>query len=514
MTAGTELSMGRLMAELSRHGDRPALAWPGGELSYNDLLARSRRLADALRGLGLRPGQAVAFLLPNSDTIVTCYVACALSGFVGVPLGTRLKADDFVHQLADSSVLAVVFAEEFAETVSELRTRSPQVQHWIAAGACSRSSVAGAPLFEELLAAASDAPPDHTPAPRDPFCVMYTGGTTGASKAAVQTHQGWASCVLDTVEELGYEAGDRHVAVLPMTHAAWFTVAAMLHAGGLTHILPRWNAAEMLQLVQRERLTKLHVIPSLLGDLLAVPEIDTTELSSVQLLTLAGSPIPLEMYRRATALFGPIIGNIYGLTEAAGPVTYLMPRELDEKTLPSVGHVGRYCEVGIVDDDALLVEAGTVGEVVLRGPQVTPGYLNRPEENQKAFRDGWFFTGDLGYLDDSSFLFVIDRKKDMIKTGGLNVYPKEIEEVLYAQAGVREAAVVGVPHPRWIESVVAVVVVDPGQYGPTPDELESACRRLLAGYKVPKEIHLLESLPRTRFGKFDKVALRKAFSPS
>jgi acyl-CoA synthetase (AMP-forming)/AMP-acid ligase II len=505
-SGGVDLVMGRLMADIAVYGDRPALVFPDGQMSYAELSADSNRLANALTKLGLVPGDRFAFLLPNDERIVCCYLACAKSGVVGVPLGTRLTPDDLVHQLNDSGAVTVLYASEWESVMSDLRGRAPNVTCWISENGSERAE-----RYDALLRDAEDGAPGYEPQGDDPFCVMYTGGTTGVSKAAIQTQRGWAACVLDTVEQLGISSSDRHAVVLPMTHAAWFTVAAHLHAGATTHILPRWDPEAMLDLVQQERLTKLHMIPSLLGDLLALDP-SGLDLSHIGLITLAGSPIPAEMYRRARDVFGAVIGNIYGLTEASGPVTYLMPRDMADTRIHSAGRPGRYSEVLIADETGNPLKANAVGEVLLRGPQITPGYLNRPDENQNAFIGDYFCTGDIGYLDEEGFLFIIDRKKDMIKTGGLNVYPKEIEDVLYDNPGVLEAAVIGVPHPRWIEAVVAVVTLDDRPGSATPDDLEAACRRRLSGYKVPKSIYVLDALPRTLFGKFDKLALREKYS--
>jgi acyl-CoA synthetase (AMP-forming)/AMP-acid ligase II len=233
---------------------------------------------------------------------------------------------------------------------------------------------------------------------------MYTGGTTGPSKAAVQTQRAWAACLLDTVAQLHYRADDRHVVVLPMTHAAWFTLGAHLLVGAKTHIMSRWDPSALLGLVEREQLTTLHMIPTLLTDLLANPNLAECDLSS---------------------------------------------------------------------------EGGKLGEIALRGPQITSGYLNRPAETAEAFHGEWFRTGDVGYVGPDGFLYIVDRKKDMIKSGGFNVYPKEVEEVLYQHPAVREAAVVGVPDPKWMEAVVAAVVLEI-EAPVTSADLVAYCRERLA----------------------------------
>ncbi|HZO07204.1 MAG TPA: AMP-binding protein, partial [Solirubrobacterales bacterium] len=428
MTRHAPIAIGQMIADQARFGERTALVAGGRRLTYAELLERAERLAAGLRELGVEPGQRFAFLLPNGFEIVTAYYGCALSGIVGVPLATRLTDEDLVHQLADSGAVAVLFDEQFASRVETVHDRAPGVRHWIGfaavPGAISPEGVLAGAAPESSLGGAVVDRLD------DPFCVMFTGGTTGVSKAAIQTQRAWGACIADTVEQLGIEAGDRHAVVLPMTHAAWFTAAAHLAVGAETHLLERWDPVALLELTEAVRLTKLHMMPTLLGDLLTALGERPTDVSSVGLLSLAGSPIPLDLYRRARAAFGEVIANIYGLTEAAGPVTYLVPAELNEDRLRSGGRTGRYVEIEIADEGAD-EEGHTVGEVRLRGPQLTPGYLNRSEETAAAYEGEWFCTGDIGYLDEDGFLFIVDRKKDMVKTGGFNVYPKEIEEVLY-----------------------------------------------------------------------------------
>jgi len=501
-----ELIMGRLMDRLSSFGDRPALVTSDESVTYEELDRDCNRFANALLALGLQAGDRFAFLLPNGRRIVSCYLACARAGIVGVPLATRTTHDDLVYQLQDSGAVALLYAAQWADTIAEIRSQVPGIRSFIC-----EEDVDGAVTYAELVRVAGDETPSADLSPADPFCIMYTGGTTGASKAAVQTHAGWAACILSTVEELDLAPSDRHVVVLPMTHAAWFTAAAHLCAGATTHLMERWDPHAVLELVERESLTTLHMIPTLLGDLVPAAQARAWNLASLRLLTLAGSPIPLEMYRQARESFGDIIGNIYGLTEAAGPVTYLLPRDMNDQRLRSGGRAGRYVEMAILDEAEESQEGFKVGEIGLRGPQITPGYLNRAEETRAAFRDGWFCTGDIGYVDGEGFLYILDRKKDMIKSGGFNVYPKEVEDVLYLHPDVVEAAAFGVPDEKWIEAVTAVVVLRSGSDCASGDVVRH-CRSHLAGYKVPKSVHLTDALPRTSFGKFDKKALQRRYS--
>ncbi len=493
--------MGRLMERLAARGDRTALVVGDRHVSYAELAETSDRLANALLALGIRPGERLAFAYPNGVEIVACYLACAKSGIVGVPLARRLTEEEAEFELRDSGAVAVVCPGEWASRMLAGRRDSlPALRRVI------RDDELGA-----LLAGASAAPPQVELAPEDPFCVMYTGGTTGTAKAAVQTQASWGACVETVAEVWGLTPEDRHVLVLPMTHVAWFTCAACLHAGARVTVMPEWDPDAVLRTAAEQRATTLNMIPTMLGDLLgAVERSGGADLSSLRLLTVAGSSMPLEMFHRARRAFGPIIGNIYGMTETSGPVTYLLPQDMREDTILSGGRPGKYVELAVLDGDDRPTDGTEPGEIGLRGPQITAGYLGRSDETADALRGGWFHTGDIGYVDDDGFVYIVDRKKDMIKSGGFNVYPKEIEEVLYRHPDVIEAAVIGLPDPRWIEAVHAVVVVRRGSAADA-GLLDAHCRAELSGYKVPKAIHFAGSLPRTPVGKFDKRALRREY---
>jgi acyl-CoA synthetase (AMP-forming)/AMP-acid ligase II len=500
-----EMTMAAVVGRLAMHGDRTALIAGERIVSYRCLAEDADRLANALLELGIRHGERFAFAFPNGIEIVLCYLACARAGIVGVPLSMRSTPAELAFQLRDSGAVAVAYHERIAAAIEGSGPHPTVLAFSIGPG----GNVAA--TLDELIAGGATGPPAVQPQPDDPFCVMYTGGTTGAPKAAVQTQKSWAACVETVVEEWQLRPEDRHLVVLPMSHVAWFTAAAQLHAGATAILADRWVPDDVLELVERERLTTLNMIPTMLGDLLQAHAADPSrDLSSLRLLTVAGSPTPEEMLHRAHAAFGPIIGNIYGMTETSGPVTYLLPAEMAGERLRSGGRAGRNVEL-VVLGDAGQVLYGEPGEIALAGPQVSPSYLNQPEESESVRRHGWFLTGDVGYLDDDGFVFVVDRRKDMIISGGYNIYSKEVEEIIYAHPDVVEAAVVGLPDPKWIEAVHAFVVVRAGS-STTADELRDHCRRELAPYKVPKGVHFEEKLPRTSVGKFDKRALRARYS--
>ena len=482
-----------LFSNLGAADESTALLSGSGRINYGELNARANRFAAALLGLGLKAGDLFAFLLPNSPEMLYIYIACARTGIVGLPLSQRISGVELAFQIKDSGAVAMLYGRDFAALVAERREDLNHLPHLLNED------------FIHPIARSDAASPDIRVHAADPFCVMYTGGTTGRSKAAVQSHESWKCSLETSVEQWGLSASDRHLIVLPMSHAAWYTAGATLLAGGSVTIVKHWDPHRVLELVERHRITTLNMIPTMLNDLIAAFETRARDVRSIRLLTVAGSVLPIATYERSRAVFGEVIGNVYGLTELAGPVTFLLPVHMASGKFRSVGKIGKHIEMALLDDDG---KPGTSlrGELGLAGSQVTSGYLNSPEETRHAFSGKWFRTGDVVEVDADGFLYVVDRKKDMIKTGGFNVYPSEVEQVLYRHPGVLEAAVIGVPDKKWSEALTAVVVLRPGMAF-SADDIVAYCRTDLAGHKVPKAVHFALKLPRTRFGKFDKARI-------
>ena len=482
-----------LFSEFTAADEDLALLCDERRITYGELEAHSNRFAAALLGLGLKAGDLFAFLLPNSPEMLYIYIACARTGIVGLPLSQRISGSELAFQVKDSGAAALLYGRDFDALIAERYKELAGLSHLLDEDFIERVAESPARAQVVRLNAA------------EPFCVMYTGGTTGKSKAAVQSHASWM-CVLETsVEQWGLTAADRHLIVLPMSHAAWYTAGATLLAGGGVTIVKHWDPHRVLDLVERHGITTLNMIPTMLTDLIGAFEALARNVRSIRLLTVAGSVLPIATYERSRDIFGEVIGNVYGLTELAGPVTFLLPSHMKEGKFRSVGRVGKYIEMALLADDGQPGNTGR-GELGLAGPQVTTGYLKNPEETSNAFSGKWFKTGDVVEVDEDGFLYVVDRKKDMVKTGGFNVYPSEVEQVLYRHPGIFEAAVIGVPDKKWSEALTAVVVLRPGAQVSAEDVI-AFCRTDLPGHKVPKAVHFVEKLTRTRFGKFDKVQI-------
>ena len=474
-----------------------ALVTQASQLTFGELDLQANRLGNALLALGLKPGDLFAFLMPNAPEILLAYIACARTGIVGLPLSQRITAPELLYQLGHAHAKAMWCDASYAHLLPtpQQRSRLP-VAHWLG------------PELLRASASASATPPPSRPDESSPYCVMFTGGTTGTSKAAVLSHRSWR-CVFETsIAQWGLTAQDRHLIALPMSHAAWYTAGASLLAGGRVTLVRQWDPRQVLELIEAHRITTLNMIPTMLNDLIHAQRDCRRDVSSVRLLTVAGSVLPVATYQQARDIFGEAIGNVYGLTELAGPVTFLLPEHMRLGKFNSVGKIGAFIEMALLDDDGNPVQGERRGELGLAGPQVTLGYLNAEQETRSAFSGRWFRTGDIAELDDEGFLYIVDRKKDMIKTGGFNVYPSEVEQALYDHAQVLEAAVIGLPDEKWSEAVHAVVVTQLGATV-TDADLIAHCRGRMAGYKAPKAVHFMAQLPRTRFGKFDKALLRQ-----
>jgi fatty-acyl-CoA synthase len=491
-------------AAAAAHGERTALvSQEGRAISYEQLDRAANALANALLESGLQRGDVLATLLPNSPALVQCYLASARCGVVMLPLSTRLTAYELAAQVHDATPAAMLYD---AGRERLLREALPQPPRLSVAHGDDEALIDPA----TISSGAAETAPAVAIDPADPFCVMYSGGTSGVPKGVIQTHGAWARCLENVSARWRLSRDDVHVVVFPMTHVAWFTCASLLAVGGTSILWREWNPARVLDTVEREAVTTMNTAPTMLGDLLDELDRRARELGSVRLFTVPGAPLPAEVYARARGWFGDVLGNIYGMTESSGPITFLMPQEMAGGRPLSAGRAAEGVELRLLDDERREVATGEEGEVCLSGAQITGGYLGVSREHAETIRDGVLHTGDVGRLDEEGYLYIVGRKKEMIKSGGYNVYPREVEDVLLSHPDVLEAAVFGVADPRWIEAVNAVVVPCDGATV-DPQAVIEHCRTFLSRYKVPKRIHVSERLPRTVVGKVDKRRLEASY---
>jgi long-chain acyl-CoA synthetase len=484
---------------------RVGLAFGDTRLTWPEVDGRVNRFANALRARGVAAGDRVAILTHNSHRFLEVYWGLAKLGSIAVPLNFRLTPAEMATLLEHSGARILLAGGEYLEMAGEL----PGLELLI--GLDRPDS------YERILAEAAAGEPPLGAGSDDPFAIMYTSGTTSLPKGAVVTHGNLESNVYNQAIADKADPADINLVATPLYHMGAVFMGTTYAALGCTQvILERFDAAEVLETIERERVTTCLLVPTMLNMVLNEPSIHERDLSSLRLIFYGGSTITKPVLRRAIETIGCGFTQGYGLTETI-EATFLTADDhrldddpLHERRLASAGREAVNAEVRVVDEEGRDLPPGEVGEVLIRSPSVIREYWRAPEATSGALRDGWFHTGDLGYRDDDAYLFIVDRKKDMIISGGVNVYPKEVEEVLFAHPSVLEAAVIGLPDDTWGEAVTAVVVVRPG-CELTEDELLEHCRGALAGYKKPRSVKFVSELPRNPSGKILKRELRATY---
>ncbi len=509
----------------AQHPDRVAVVGPAGTppLSYAEVSAQAKALAVFLSRRGVAPGDRVALLGANSAAFLVSYFAAARAGLIATPLNTRLAPAELAFILQDAGARWVLADRCFAAPLTDALDRARQVQGVLFIDGPALPLAATTTVgWPEVQAEAPGEVP--TPGAGDDVAhLYYTSGTTGPPKGVMLTHRNVCLHARAAVQELQLTADDVWGHVAPMFHLAdaWATFA-ITAVGGRHVMVPRFEPAAVLRVLERERVTVTNLIPTMLNLMVKHPEAQQTDLSGFRLLLSGGAPIAPALVDALVTTFGVEYVQTYGMTETS-PYLTLSLLSPEQRCLPPAeqlrlrARTGRpflTVELRVVGEDGTPVPADdtTVGEIQVRGPTVTPGYWNRPEETARAFTaDGWLRTGDLAVRDASGSVDIVDRLKDMICTGGENVYSTEVENVLYRHPAVLEAAVFGRPDETWGEVVVAAVVPRPG-HALDPAELRAFCRTHLAGYKTPKDVILLDALPRTGSGKIRKQALRERYA--
>jgi long-chain acyl-CoA synthetase len=478
------------------------------ELTYGLLDERSSRLAQALLASGVGPGSRVAYLDRSAPEIVELLFATSKIGAVTVPLNWRLAAPEGRRVLADSQAPLLLVGsayEQVAEDVVDGLSPQPVL-------------VRIADAYEPWLAAFDPVDPGRRGEPGDVALQLYTSGTTGVPRGVLMTHRNLAACA-ETSPHWQFDDETVSLTPLPMFHIGGIGWAFLGLWNGATTILVRdFVPGEVLDVLERERVTNAIFVPTMLQMLTSEPGAADRDYSALRSIAYGASPITTPVLKAALRTFRCSLYGVYGLTESTGGVVQLDPEDHDpggprERLLRSAGRPLPWVELRIADPaNGHELGPGQVGEVWLRAPNVTPGYFNRPEETQAALTpEGWLRTGDGGYVDEEGYLFLTDRIKDMIVSGGENVYPIEVEEALAQHPDVLDVAVIGVPDARWVEAVKALVVPRPGSAA-TPDELIAFARGRLAGYKLPRSIEFVDELPRTPSGKVLKRELRARYA--
>src|SRR5829696_6387057 len=493
-----------------RYPDKPAIVAGDVRMSFAEFDASVNRAAHALADRGLVQGDRLALLSHNSWQFAVLAFATAKLGVVLVPVNFMLGAEEIAFILRHSGAAGMVVEDALATTAEKALASAGVaggVRGWI--GLSGASPTAGWEDVDAWWQAGDASAPDVVVADDDPLRLMYTSGTESRPKGVVLSSRSLISQYVSCIVDGGMGPDDVEVHALPMYHCAqldcFFSVDVYL--GATSIILPAPNPAAVLATIAREKVTKLFCPPTVWISLLRHPDFDTTDLSSLRKGYYGASPMPVEVLRELQRRLPDVqLWNFYGQTEMAPLATILRPHE----QLPRAGSAGRASlnvETMLVDDDGNPVAPGEVGEIVHRSPHAALGYYEDEEKTAEAFKGGWFHSGDLGVMTEDGFLSVVDRKKDMIKTGGENVASREIEEAIYELPEVAEVAVFGISHPHWIEAVTAVVVRKEGSTL-TVEQVQAHVRERLAGYKRPKYVVFADALPKNPSGKILKRQLR------
>lgn len=486
---------------------RTALVEGGRRLDYRTLNARVNRLAHGLLSLGLRPGERVALMFPNRAEFLETTLACRKAGLLSIPAGSRLKAREVRHILEDSDARAVVYDADFAGVIREAREGLETLAHGIAAG---DGGVPGDGAYENLLARSSDAEPPGTglQAPG----MFYTSGTTGAPKGVYRDPgPGDAEAMKLMAQEFGFRPEDVHLVSAPLYHSAPFRFSTLnLFLGAAVVLVREFDPEGFLRAVQEHRATTAFVVPTMLARMGDLPEAvrKRYDLSSMRSLVVAGAPCPFPAKEKAIRLFGPVLWEFYGSTET-GMNALLKPEDQLRKP-GSCGLVFPGNEIRILDEEGNPVPPGEPGLLYLRNSGLITRYHKRSEASAKNFREGFFTVGDVARMDGEGYLYIVDRKIDMVISGGVNIYPAEIEALLRSHPAVADVAVIGVPDEEWGESLKAFVVRRPGTNASGPDLIEF-CKANLASYKKPKSVEFVAELPYGPSGKVLKRELRERF---
>ncbi len=496
-----------------RHPDRPAFVDGDRHLTYTEAQAASGRIANLLRELGIAEQERVATLGPNCIESVMAQLGIWRAGATWVPLNARSPLEELVHSLRITEAKCVFYHTAYAETVDKVARGLSADIRWIAMDAGGE----GEGLLTRMAAYPVDCP-ILGDGPHSMFAMMMTSGTTGLPKAVIMTHLMYETLVNAWQAYFPYDVPPVHLGVAPLTHAAGAVMATLFPWATTNVIMREFDAGKVLAAIERHRITTVFLTPTMIYMLLAHPDIRKYDYSSLRYVHYFAAPMAADKLKEAIGIFGPVFAQAFGQTEMVVAATLFTPGEHTEALsspqlehrLWSAGRATHVAVVEIMDDEGNILPRGERGEIVCRTNLATPGYHNNPAATAELQAGGWHHTGDIGRIDEDGFVYILDRKKDMIISGGFNVYPNEVEQVLMRHTAIRDCAVVGAPDDKWGEAVIAVIEL---RDGATIDDLEliADCKERIGSVKSPKRVEIWPSLPRSQNGKVLKREIRAKF---
>jgi fatty-acyl-CoA synthase len=495
-----------------RNPEQEAIVFGKLRLSYREFNTRINQAANALALHGVSKGDRVAILLLNSNTFLEVFFACAKLGAIAVPLNYRLSSAELLFILNDAQAEVLVCHQSLKDLITPIYEQTA-LKHVIIA-TIDGEEASGGSDYEQVIAKSPDTEPTTLVVQNDPLMMMYTSGTTGKPKGALLSHANPTWVAVNTMlSDLAMHRHDTALTVAPLFHIGGLAIHTLpaLYIGATMVLHSQFNPVETLRTVERERVNVLFLLPAMWQALTLIPDFDKHDLSSLRYLISGGAPCPIPVIEFFQKRGLPFLEG-FGMTETTASACVLGNEDAIRKN-GSVGKPLLHVQMRIVDEEGNDVAPGDTGELVLRGPSIFLEYWNRPDATEEAFQGGWFHSGDLARQDEEGFYYIVDRMKDMLISGGENVYPTEVEQVLYRHPKVQEVAVIGAPDEKWGEVPMALVVPKPGE-SLTLEELEEFCRDKLARFKTPKHLVEIDELPRTATGKILKRELRKQFTES
>jgi acyl-CoA synthetase (AMP-forming)/AMP-acid ligase II len=507
-------TLGDLITRAARFTpDDTALVYGDTRFTHAEHLARARQLASALQKAGVERQDRIAVLAMNCTEYAEAFSAAWLSGYILSTVNFRLAAPEMAWILGDTAPRVLIFEAQYAQVVAELKKDLPSIRTFV----CIGDSIDWATDYEAFLSAGDPNGSTLIARPYDIAHIIYTSGTTGRPKGVMRSHRGELAvgeCMCLTMD---IRPRGRMLEVMPMFHAgAQSSMLGQMWRGGEIHIHRSFDPEAVLKTIESRRITHLHLVPLMVQALVDHPDFDRYDLSSVETILYAAAPMPVPVLRRALAKFGRVFVNSWGQTEGTGTA---LPKHLHAvdgqmvNLLGSIGNAYPLTEIRIVDDEGRDCAIGEVGELLVRGDAVMVGYWNNTAATLEALKDGWLRTGDMGRFDDCERIFLVDRKKDMIISGGENIYSQEVERAVAEHPAVAQVAVIGAPDEKWGETVVACVILLPGAKVEEADIIAHTAT-LIASYKKPKQVVFLDSFPALLSGKINKVALRSLHASS